>query len=99
MLDLDEVEEAFEAAALDLTCVPPTTVTQGHEAGQLGVKFVPLRFNEPTKKCFVRIICHENRNACVRNELKHTFIIQTIPRYPRHTCVPSRVQHSDTHQS
>jgi hypothetical protein len=55
LLDPDRVEEEFEAAALGLTCVPPTTVTQGHEAGQLGVKFVPLRFNEPTKKSFVKI--------------------------------------------
>lgn len=55
LLDPDRAEEEFEAAALGLTCVPPTTVTQGHEAGQLGVNFVPLRFKEPTKKGFVRI--------------------------------------------
>jgi len=55
LLDPDRVEEDFEAAALGLTCVPPTTVTQGHEAGQLGVKFVPLRLNEPTKEIFIRI--------------------------------------------
>jgi hypothetical protein len=48
--DPDGVEEEFKAAALGLTCVPPTTVTQGHEAGQSDVKFVPLRFNEYKEK-------------------------------------------------
>ena len=55
LLDAAEVEEEFKAAALGLTCVPPTTVTQGHEAGQFGVKFVPLRFNEPTKKRITKL--------------------------------------------
>ena len=54
LLDSGGLEEEFEAAAAGLTCVPPTTVTQGHEAGQLGVEFVPLRFNEPIKK-FVKL--------------------------------------------
>jgi hypothetical protein len=81
--------------ALLFTCVPPTAVTQGHEAGHEGEKCVPLRVIEPVDMQYRKSMDNSERKG-----RKLTIIINTISLLrARNAYISRRIQNSHTHQT